>query len=581
MLTLLAAALVHANSVSSSQQHPPTFELTVHLRSRTSLAALDERWTAVATPSSRDYLSFLDREQLAALVGGTPAAVAEVTSWLHDLNGKDIRVSPIRDTITATFARQEVRLASGKWTARGLPKRSEQPATATIVTRRDFLPVGSGGTERSTAAEQPISGRANRSSLAAGASSYTIAAQKAAYGIPDGQAASNPQTLQMVWGPGTFGYSPEQLAAFKSEECPGINLDKIKFDTINHGKPGGDNFMEGSLDVSMISSFGMNASLLVSNTNASMSTEEGDGFGLAFLDFVTSLAAREVVPHVLSLSLGSLSPYSCQLLCVKAAATGKVGRAECDEYLQKQRQVCMYLSDEQASKIDQALMALGLRGVSIFGSSGDGGSHWSFGRFHGWGKVPRVLNEIGCEYQFPIYPSPSPYVVSVGGTEWKGGDPSNPVMWSGSGGGFSWQFPRPPHQDGPVSAYLASTQGLPPSASFNSSGRAYPDLSAVAVEGTSQSSPTMAGIFTLLTDARLSAGLKPLGPLGPRIWHVAQTFPGAAFEDVTEGNSKTSCDNGFPATKGWDPTTGWGRPVWKGLLRHFASDAELLAHTKP
>ena len=56
----------------------------------------------------------------------------------------------------------------------------------------------------------------------------------------------------------------------------------------------------------MISAFGMNASTLVSNTNTSISTEEGDGFGLAFLDFVTELASRPVVPHVLSLSLGSL-----------------------------------------------------------------------------------------------------------------------------------------------------------------------------------------------------------------------------------------------------------------------------------
>ena len=76
-------------------------------------------------------------------------------------------------------------------------------------------------------------------------------------------------------------------------------------------------------------------------------------------------------------------------------------------------------------------------------------------------------------------------------------------------------------------------------------------------------------------DARLNAGLPPLGPLGPRIWQVAQQFPGAAFEDVTSGNSKTSCDSGFPAAEGWDPTTGWGRPVWKGLVEHFASDATL------
>ena len=71
----------------------------------------------------------------------------------------------------------------------------------------------------------------------------------------------------------------------------------------------------------MISSFGLNVHTLVSNTNTSSSTEEGKGFGFALLDFVTSLAARKTLPQVLSISLGSLGAYSCDLLCDKAADT--------------------------------------------------------------------------------------------------------------------------------------------------------------------------------------------------------------------------------------------------------------------
>ena len=153
----------------------------------------------------------------------------------------------------------------------------------------------------------------------------------------------------------------------------------------------------------------MNASTLVSNTNTSHSTEEGDGFGVAMLDFVTKLTSRQTVPHVLSLSLGSLSAASCSKLCDEAAKTGEVDLGECQSFLQKQRQVCMFTSDEQVLSINRALMALGLRGTSVLGSSGDGGSHWSFGRFHGFGKMPRLLNKIGCRFQFPIFPSPSPY----------------------------------------------------------------------------------------------------------------------------------------------------------------------------
>ena len=98
----------------------------------------------------------------------------------------------------------------------------------------------------------------------------------------------------------------------------------------------------------------------------------------------------------------------------------------------------------------------------------------------------------------PVYPTASPYIVSVGGTNWRGGDSSKPQAWPGSGGGFAWDYEAPSHQISTVAAYLNATQGLPPASSFNATCRAFPDISAIAVEGTSQSSPIMAGIFTLL-----------------------------------------------------------------------------------
>ena len=114
-----------------------------------------------------------------------------------------------------------------------------------------------------------------------------------------------------------------------------------------------------------------------------------------------------------------------------------------------------------------------------------------------------------------------------------------------------WQFPSPAHQKASVAKYLTTTNGLPPPMSYNGQGRGYPDISAVcsntdtplgtacpvqlpasssacqlkrlpvpgacvlvvavsvgcvarppplqvAVEGTSESSPTMAGIFSMV-----------------------------------------------------------------------------------
>ena len=239
----------------------------------------------------------------------------------------------------------------------------------------------------------------------------------------------------------------------------------------------------------------------------------------------------------------------------------------------------MFLSTTQVQRINAAFQVLGARGVTVFGSSGDGGSHFSFQPFQG-GKIADILNEISCDFQMPVFPTTSPYITSVGGTSWAGifnPNPEKPVAWSGSGGGFSWQFPAPQHQLKTVSAYLAahkSDPGFPvPGVAFNAPGRAYPDISAVAVEGTSQSSPTMAGIFSLLMDHRLNAGLPPLGFLGPRLWKVSEAYPGEAFQSVDSGNTKTSCSTGFPAAKdAWDPVTGFGRPVWAGIVKHFGAD---------
>jgi hypothetical protein len=89
----------------------------------------------------------------------------------------------------------------------------------------------------------------------------------------------------------------------------------------------------------------------------------------------------------------------------------------------------------------------------------------------------------------------------------------------------------PAHQKSTVAKYLNNQEAagtLPPKMSFNSQGRAYPDISAVAVEGTSQSSPTIAGLFSMVMDHRLNAGLPPLGFFAPRLWQTMEKHPGVA-----------------------------------------------------
>lgn len=541
-------------------------EIVAHLRHR-NLAKLEEVFWSVSDPDHANYLRFLSLPEIASIIGATDEHIQQAQEWLVGLGAEvsSIRVSSLRDTVTATLPpsyQVEAEVTTGWFKAVS----AARPAPVEFIVSRWVGEVGGKSQRARRAAAEPRSEK-----------TYSVSAIKAAYGMPVDLQASNPATTQMVWGPGTFGYSRQDLEVFKSQECPLLNTSRVSFDTEYHGTPGGDNWGEGELDVTMIASFGLNVETVASNTNTSTTTEEGQGFGQALLDFATQLAAREHVPHVLSISLGSLSALSCDLLCDEAAKRGHP-RDACNDYLQKQRQVCMFLSQDQVARISTALQVLGTRGVTVFGSSGDGGSHFSFGRFEG-GSMASVLNEISCQYQIPVFPTGSPYVVSVGGEMWRRGDPSHPVTWAmgsdaGSGGGFSWQFRGPAYQRAAVDAYLTGP-GMPPRSSFNATGRAYPDIAAVGNEGTSQSSPIVAGMFSMVVDHRLNAGLPPLGFVAPRIWKVAQDFPGEAFGDITEGNSKTSCDNGFPATTGWDPNTGWGRPVWPGMLKHFGSDEAL------
>jgi len=110
------------------------------------------------------------------------------------------------------------------------------------------------------------------------------------------------------------------------------------------------------------------------------------------------------------------------------------------------------------SRVDSEFMKFGVSGRTVLFASGDSG-----------------VNCKGLTRKFqPSWPSSSPYVTAVGGTE------SPTEVWSDGGGGFSDFFSRPAYQDAAVQAYLNSGKA-PPTKYFNTSGRAYPDVSAFSV----------------------------------------------------------------------------------------------------
>jgi tripeptidyl-peptidase-1 len=93
----------------------------------------------------------------------------------------------------------------------------------------------------------------------------------------------------------------------------------------------------------------------------------------------------------------------------------------------------------------------------------------------------------------------------------------------------------------------------------------------MVVGGTSASSPTFAGIVSLLTrndsEARLQAGKRQLGYLTPLLYSMAADN----FYDITVGSSRignagTRLSQGWDCVTGWDPVSGRGTPNFGRML---------------
>jgi tripeptidyl-peptidase-1 len=234
-----------------------------------------------------------------------------------------------------------------------------------------------------------------------------------------------------------------------------------------------------------------------------------------------------------------------------------------------------YGDDEQTVPLSFAQRAcagfaqLGARGVSLMFSSGDGG----VGDGNPNPATQQCFSNDGrnaIEF-IPLFPASCPFVTAVGGTT---GIPEVAVSRFFSGGGFSNYFAQPSYQTTVVNAYLNALPKGTFAGLFNSSGRAYPDVSAqsdnfkiflsgraILIGGTSASSPTFAGFVALLNDARLNAGLPPLGFLNPFLY--SKGFSG--MNDITVGHNSGCGTQGFTTATGWDPVTGFGTPNFAKL----------------
>lgn len=135
-----------------------------------------------------------------------------------------------------------------------------------------------------------------------------------------------------------------------------------------------------------------------------------------------------------------------------------------------------------AERVCKAFAQVGARGTTMFFSAGD----------NGLGGTDKCYSNDGKNtYKFlPDFPASCPYVTTVGGT--MNFEPEVAVYraarntstgfhdFYAGGSGFSNYFPRPSYQDKVVPAYVQGIGDLYKGL-YNTTGRAYPDLSAQAL----------------------------------------------------------------------------------------------------
>jgi len=296
---------------------------------------------------------------------------------------------------------------------------------------------------------------------------------------------------------------------------------------------------------------------------------------------------RRDVPEVVSISWGWSETDQCG---------GSVG-------------VCVNETSKQyVERTNVEFMKIGLRGVTICVASGDAGS-------------PDRINE-GCnsnsgKYGYtnmnPVFPGGSPWVLSVGATyvvqntgnfhyqtpicDGTLGTCTNGIKEEGirydvnswtSGAGFTHWDKTPQWQKSYVDKYLSSGVTLPNSKYYNSKGRAYPDVATfghncatsvdgafMGVDGTSCSSPLMAGIVANLNSYQKSRGKPTLGFINPLLYKMYGENS-RTFNDITVGYSYCtevmccSTDFGYIAAKGWDPVSGLGSPNVEEMRKYLS-----------
>ncbi|KIY73845.1 tripeptidyl peptidase A [Cylindrobasidium torrendii FP15055 ss-10] len=527
-------------------------DLRVGLR-QSNWPELERQLSETSDPDHPRYGQHLSKEAIEDLISPTADSLEAVLDWLKDYGvmGDSLSFSPARDWVRVKLPLHVVeemlgttyhvwRHDEGRYAIRtteySLPKDLHahvdlvQPTThfggiSALKSSlfREFTPLEGGAkAEVDSIAADEIDASCNET--------ITVDCLAQLYNFAD-YTPSFPNNSVAVTGYLEEFPNATDLQIFYADQVPKAAGSSFTFVDIpgNNQTSGEDDQhgVEANLDVQFAFgiSYPINASFLYTHGRPPAQLPDGEeNFNEPYADFLDYILAQDTIPWVISTS-----------------------------YAEGEQSVPF----SYAERVCRGFAQLGARGVTVLFSSGDGGVGGP---------------SEGCTRFRPLFPPSCPYVTAVGGTV---NIPEVAVDFSG--GGFSDYFARPSWQDDVVPAYIEKVSETYDSY-FNKSGRGIPDISAQAdnyrvfyqgkaghVGGTSASAPAVGGILALVNDVRLAKGLPTLGFLNPLLY---KQNVGSLFNDITEGNNPACGTDGFNATEGWDPVTGFGTPNF-ALLREL------------
>jgi tripeptidyl-peptidase-1 len=285
--------------------------------------------------------------------------------------------------------------------------------------------------------------------------------------------------------------------------------------------------------------------------------------------FAVDFYNKDDVPDIISMSWGWSESSQCDII-------------DCNNIT----------SQQYVERVNNEYLKIALRGITMTVSSGDAGAP---GRTNEGCDATRPIN--------PVFPGSSPYVVSIGATYVPIDDSitkyyTTPICnrnacitshdeksirfdrvgWTAGGGFDIYHKETPWWQLNAVKQYLNSGVKLPNPNNFNRNGRAYPDVSAIGhscptfingelqkIDGTSCSSPVVAGLLSIINDFMWTKYNIKLGYANPLLYYIHEHCDNC-FKDITDGYNwctedmccVNTTDYGFNATNGYDPVSGLG-----------------------